>query len=76
MNQDPFRLRQNQQAGQNQETNLQPTQSKTFASAEELIRHDAAQTEVPLRVEERLNESLAAEKAPKSSWWRRWFNAE
>lgn len=46
-----------------------------FASPEELLRHDAAQTEVPERVAERLRDSVRRE--PKASrpkgWWQRLF---
>ncbi len=45
-----------------------------FASAEEMLRFDAAQTVVPTQVTERLQESIAAEPKPRSAaWWQRWF---
>ena len=53
-----------QQLGQN---------AREFASVEELIRSDAAQTPVPPQVRERLGESLAREPRPARPWWQRWF---
>ncbi len=44
---------------------------REFASPEELLRHDAAQTIVPPAIEERLQRSLAAEPKPPKSWWQR-----
>ena len=43
---------------------------RDFASAEELLRHDAKQVEVPVAVAERLNESIKREPKEKS-WWQR-----
>lgn len=48
---------------------------KEFASAEEMLRHDAAQTTVPPAVQERLRRSLALEpKPPEKRGWRRFFS--
>ncbi len=44
-----------------------------FATAEELIRHDAAQTEVPAAIAEKVRTSLQKE-APPKPWWKRVFN--
>lgn len=44
-----------------------------FASVEEMLRHDHAQTEVPPVVAERLKQSIAQEPTPARPWWRRWF---
>ena len=50
------------------------TQVIEFASAEEVLRYDAAQTVVPPRVAERLRESIYREPRPTHmSWWRRLF---
>ncbi len=46
-----------------------------FTSVEEMLRFDAAQVSPPPSVAERLNQSLAAEPKPKTSWWRRWFGS-
>jgi len=44
-----------------------------FETPEELIRHDATQTEVPATVEARLKDSLANEPKPKPGLWKRLF---
>ncbi len=54
----------------------QQTQQQTsaeFATVEDLLRYDAAQTPVPAGVTERLQKSLAQEPKPPRPWWRRWF---
>lgn len=53
----------------------QETAAREFASAEEVLRFDAAQTEVPESVKSRLAESLEKEPKPEppASWWRRLF---
>lgn len=57
-------LDQQQQAGQATATE--------FASAEELIRHDAVQTRPPAALEERVKRSIAAEPTPVARpWWKR-----
>ena len=45
--------------------------AREFATAEELLRYDAAQTPVPPEVAQRLAQSLAAE-PPKRPWWKIW----
>ncbi len=47
---------------------------REFASAEELIRHDAAQVSPPPTLLARLKVSLAEEAKLKGPWWRRWFS--
>jgi hypothetical protein len=50
------------------------TQVIEFASPEEALRYDAAQTVVPPRVAERLRESIEREPRPApASWWQRMF---
>ncbi len=53
----------------------QQTAAIEFASAEEVIRADAAQTQVPESVKTRLAESVEREPRPEPppSWWRRLF---
>jgi hypothetical protein len=46
---------------------------KEFATAEELVRFDAKQTEVPPQIAERLKQSLANLPPQPRSWWRRFF---
>jgi hypothetical protein len=47
--------------------------AREFATPEEMLRYDAAQTAVPPQVLERLRDSLARESQPKRPWWKRWF---
>ena len=42
-----------------------------FKSAEEVIRFDAAQTNVPDHLRERVFRDVAD--VPRVAWWRRWF---
>jgi uncharacterized protein YprB with RNaseH-like and TPR domain len=47
--------------------------AREFATAEELLRHDAAQTQVPPVIAERLTQSIAKLPQPPRSWWQRWL---
>jgi hypothetical protein len=47
--------------------------AREFASAEELLRYDAAHTTVPPAVAQRLQKSAAELPAPKRPWWKRWL---
>ena len=61
---------------QQQQTGTQQTQAtagREFASPEEMLRFDAAQTAVPPDIAERLKKSVGAEAKPGQSWWRRFF---
>lgn len=60
-----------QEQQQTSETHTEQTTAREFATAEELLRHDAAQTKVPPSVAERLDESLQNEPKPTRSLWRR-----
>ena len=53
------------------ETKSQQTPAREFASAEELLRHDASQTTLPPAIAERLSQSIQSEPKPAQSWWRR-----
>ncbi len=44
-----------------------------FASAEEMLRHDAIHTPVPPGIEQRLQKSVADLSPPKPAWWRRFL---
>ena len=57
-----------EQSAQGQQTQQAPLE---FAAAEEAIRHDAAQTELPPAIAERLRDSIAREPKPAASWWKR-----
>ena len=57
------------------ETQQQSVQqgSMEFNSVEEVLRHDAAQVNPPVRLAKRLGDSIASEVQPKRPWWRRFF---
>jgi hypothetical protein len=42
-----------------------------FQTAEELLRHDAAQTAVPPEIARRLSQSIAQAAPPRRPWWRK-----
>ena len=45
-----------------------------FSAAEEALRHDAAQTELPRAIAERLKKSIAQEPSKENvPWWKRLF---
>jgi hypothetical protein len=55
-----------------EQESVSSSESKTtveFATAEEAIRADAAQTTPPPEIAERLNESIAAEPKKSESFW-------
>jgi hypothetical protein len=64
--------REQEELAQQQQTTQQSV--REFATAEELLRHDATQTSVPPAVVERLQESIEREPKLASSWWRRLFS--
>ena len=58
---------------QHQLSHSQRTTAREFASTEELLRHDAAQTQVPPVIAERLTQSIAKLPGKPQSWWQRWL---
>jgi len=74
MNRQSTRLHENEheQTGSHQQ-NTQQQAALEFATAEEALRHDAAQTAVPPAVAERLQKALEREPMPALSWWQRLF---
>jgi hypothetical protein len=52
-------------------TASQQTTAREFATTEELLRHDAAQTEVPPVIAERLTKSIQGLPRPSKTWWQR-----
>jgi hypothetical protein len=53
------------------ETQTQAQTAREFASSDELLRADAAQTAVPPEIEERLKKSAAQIQPPEArSWWK------
>lgn len=49
------------------------TPPQEFTSVEEVLRHNAAQTEVPPVIAERLTKSIQNIPPPERSWWQRVF---
>jgi hypothetical protein len=47
---------------------------RDFATVEEMLQQDAAETEVPPAIGHRLADSVAKEPKLASSWWRRFFS--
>ena len=65
-----------QNESQEQALSGQQTQSERaleFATAEDLLRHDAMHTPVPPRIAHRLQESIGKSPPPVRPWWRRFF---
>lgn len=46
--------------------------AQEFASVEQMLRKDAAMTDVPATVEARLSQSVQQHPPPQRSWWNRW----
>jgi hypothetical protein len=63
--------REQQQHAEVHQTQKQAGQE--FASAEELLRFDAAQTAVPPQIGEKLKRSAAKIEPPKAGWFKRLF---
>jgi len=61
-----------EQQGFARQQTQQPS-AREFASAEEMLRHDALHTPVPPSIGQRLQESLGQFRPPVRSWWRRWL---
>lgn len=72
-----FQPRQQTHEELDESQSLKKGESREFASPEEMLRFDAARTEVPAEVEERLAESIRKEADPPESgsggWWRKMF---
>jgi hypothetical protein len=60
-----------QEQQQVSETQSRQTAGREFASVEELLRFDAAQTAVPPEIAQRLQKSVGEPPGPKLNWWRR-----
>ena len=71
MKDDKLRHQQQQQTSTRKQA---ATGQVEFATAEEMMRHDAAQTTPPDAILERLSRSLAAEPLEKRTWWQRLFS--
>jgi hypothetical protein len=70
--------RQIKHASQEQEqlSKVESQQNSTleFVSSDDLLRHDANQTDVPPEIAERLARSIQNEPKPERSWWRRFLD--
>jgi len=66
--------RQHEQIEARQETSQQT--GVEFASAEELLRYDAAQVTPPTRLARRLSDSIARECQSARSWWKRLWSRD
>ena len=62
-----------QEQAQLAEVKSQPSTAREFATATELLRHDAAQTELPPVIAERLTRSIQDLPRPPHTWWHRWL---
>jgi hypothetical protein len=63
---------QEQQHGEQREQQTDAT-AREFATAEEMLRYDAAQTPVPPGIAQRLEKSVGTGPKRASVWWRRFF---
>jgi hypothetical protein len=68
-----LRQEQKQEIEHQQQKQEEISSAQDFKSVEEMLQADAAQTDVPGRIAEKLNRSIAQEPAPGKSWWRRLF---
>ena len=74
MNHDPSKLRhQHRQQEEFDTQSIQKPGLHEFASVDDLIRYDAAQTPVPETIGTRLNDSINDEPKRTRNWWRRLF---
>ena len=75
MNENFSKLRHEQKQEQTTEQHQeQKVEGKEFSSVEEMLRHDAGQVAVPPTIGAKLNESIAKEPKPATSWWKRLFS--
>jgi len=57
------------------ESEVRQQSGHQFASAEEMLRHDALHTPVPPGIAQRLQQSLKEKSPPTNSWWRKLFGS-
>jgi hypothetical protein len=75
MNPNNFNHRQQQRTGMDHQAALRSDAAREFGTAEELLRHDAAQIRPSAEVAARLGRSVQGE-APPLPWWKRIFHRE
>jgi hypothetical protein len=51
----------------------QQQQAREWATADEALKEDAANVQVPPTIEARLRDSVAQEPPPQKGWWKRLF---
>ncbi len=73
MNRHTSKLNQHEHAETALHQHAQQQTAVEFASAEEMLRHDAGQTPVPPAVAERLQQSVGKESKPPRSLWQQLF---
>jgi hypothetical protein len=71
---DSVEQQQAQQTGTEQ--HQQNATAVEFATAEELLRYDAARTPVPASIARRLQQSAAGLPRSKPAWWKRWWGGQ
>jgi hypothetical protein len=64
---------QGQEQTSSHQQNVERQSAMEFATAEEMLRHDASQTAVPPAVADRLQRSVECEPKPVRGWWQRLF---
>lgn len=65
--------REQQQGEQHTAAHESRQHHQEFATAEDLLRFDAAQTDVPPQVAEKLKQSIGDVAPPRRSWWKNLF---
>lgn len=70
---DPTPSRLNQQQQTREQTLPTVQAGHEFATVEDLLRADRAQTAPPPHLEARFRQSLAQEPHPRCPWWQRWW---
>ena len=67
------KLTQREDTRHDAEQHTASVETREFASVEALLRHDAAQTSVPLALARKVQEAAARVPTPKRAWWRQLF---
>ena len=67
------KLTQREHAEQEVAQSTVPQAAREFASVEDVLRHDAAQTVVPPALTRKIQAAAAILPAPKRAWWRQLF---
>ena len=65
------KLSSEQQQEHSAEQQTQAQAAREFATAEELLRYDAAHTTVPPGIAQKLQQSVGGQPRPRAAWWKR-----